>query len=224
MYDAFHVGSSPLARGLQFGSGTDATGRGIIPARAGFTGPHRRRRRRRSDHPRSRGVYSILLASIILPGGSSPLARGLHFLSNNRAGRGRIIPARAGFTGCLHLWSQADGDHPRSRGVYRRARVDFRAADGSSPLARGLQTGDVSIIDAVRIIPARAGFTAIAPRNGLIDQDHPRSRGVYNDFKSKVITAHGSSPLARGLQYVYHQWYQPRRIIPARAGFTCNRE
>ena len=52
--------------------------------------------------------------------------------------------------------------------------------------------------------------------------DHPRSRGVYRSLDRDRSRATGSSPLARGLQYVYHQWYQPRRIIPARAGFTVS--
>ena len=50
------------------------------------------------DHPRSRGVYSWLFASIILPGGSSPLARGLLERGGERLDVNGIIPARAGFT------------------------------------------------------------------------------------------------------------------------------
>ena len=71
---------------------------------------------------------------------------------------------------------------------------------GSSPLARGLQMRRNNLALEVGIIPARAGFTLTEFNNSKSIGDHPRSRGVYNDFKSKVITAHGSSPLARGLQ------------------------
>ena len=55
--NSFAVGSSPLARGL-LGVRAAAIRRcRIIPARAGFTSRGRSPFGRRSDHPRSRGVY-----------------------------------------------------------------------------------------------------------------------------------------------------------------------
>ena len=54
------------------------TSDGIIPARAGFT--------------------LTLLVTTCQPPGSSPLARGLHFLTPKEVASVRIIPARAGFT------------------------------------------------------------------------------------------------------------------------------
>ena len=51
-------GSSPLARGLLVRRHPLQGGGRIIPARAGFTSRGARRRRRRRDHPRSRGVYT----------------------------------------------------------------------------------------------------------------------------------------------------------------------
>ena len=50
--------------------------------------------------------------------------------------------------------------------------------------------------------------------------DHPRSRGVYSDWKCAVITLDGSSPLARGLRPDHSQAGVRGGIIPARAGFT----
>ena len=50
------------------------------------------------------------------------------------------------------------------------------------------------------IIPARAGFTPMAPCRATPSPDHPRSRGVY-------------LAVERGITI-------PARIIPARAGFT----
>ena len=70
-------------------------------------------------------------------------------------------------------------DHPRSRGVYHEFRGLFGWKNGSSPLARGLQARDVSIINAIRIIPARAGFTGRRRHDATLAEDHPRSRGVY---------------------------------------------
>ena len=52
-------GSSPLARGLRDGGREHAAARRIIPARAGFTSPPNRQVHRRTDHPRSRGVYTL---------------------------------------------------------------------------------------------------------------------------------------------------------------------
>ena len=91
------------------------------------------------DHPRSRGVYSMIDLINDMPEGSSPLARGLHYHLMIRALLNRIIPARAGFTEAVRAKLAGWGDHPRSRGVYvLHARM-----------------GDHSLW----IIPARAGFT-----------------------------------------------------------------
>ena len=92
------VGSSPLARGLPLLARSGTTVRGIISARAGFTGLGRRAQRRWRDHPRSRGVYPSLLVTTPRVEGSSPLARGLHRRARQTHNRKRIIPARAGFT------------------------------------------------------------------------------------------------------------------------------
>ena len=72
------TGSSPLARGLHRRQWVSIMGARIIPARAGFTPPDRRRRGRLGDHPRSRGVYGLFIGLYVSPR--------------------RIIPARAGFT------------------------------------------------------------------------------------------------------------------------------
>ena len=55
----------------------------------------------------------------ILPDGSSPLARGLLYLTRYDALYDRIIPARAGFTTRRVCSGSEWRDHPRSRGVYR---------------------------------------------------------------------------------------------------------
>ena len=75
---AISTGSSPLARGLHGVAVGDAPESGIIPARAGFTNLVWRTRFPNADHPRSRGVYTLPDATIMMAD--------------------RIIPARAGFT------------------------------------------------------------------------------------------------------------------------------
>ena len=76
--DAAMAGSSPLARGLRLGDTHDRRPEGIIPARAGFTGRRYGDSPAGRDHPRSRGVYTSRVLALIVAGGSSPLARGLH--------------------------------------------------------------------------------------------------------------------------------------------------
>ena len=193
------AGSSPLARGLPRGSqrsqstsGSSPLARGllspvlaavwsarIIPARAGFTLLLPTLSTVSKDHPRSRGVYPSVHADCRDPAGSSPLARGLRRgVACPRRGW-RIIPARAGFTSVVRAPEGRRTDHPRSRGVYANSVGWAAPIFGSSPLARGLQSLRVIAIDTGRIIPARAGFTAIS-----------------NAIKKGE---QGSSPLARGL-------------------------
>ena len=96
--DVAPVGSSPLARGLPRGRDPDLLLLGIIPARAGFTPGPRPGQLAAGDHPRSRGVYPGINTNHSPAAGSSPLARGLHTLTNEVA--------------------EQSLDHPRSRGVY----------------------------------------------------------------------------------------------------------
>ena len=213
-------GSSPLARGLPSHMGTDAWPEGIIPARAGFTPPPSRRGSSTSDHPRSRGVYTLSAASRGAGGGSSPLARGLQgdrvFVSKEVG----IIPARAGFTRRAVRRGRHRRDHPRSRGVYGDPHMIAWATGGSSPLARGLHRRLPLWALALGIIPARAGFTGLAHVGGARGPDHPRSRGVYYEIGSLGMSHSGSSPLARGLRGRPVRRVRAAGIIPARAGFT----
>ena len=73
-----------------------------------------------------------------------------------------------------------------------------------------------------RIIPARAGFTPHAPSQPHSRPDHPRSRGVYTVAAGSAAVGPGSSPLARGLRRLPLWALAVIRIIPARAGFTCD--
>ena len=152
-------GSSPLARGLRRAAARVPVVPGIIPARAGFTARPSAGVARNRDHPRSRGVYSSGTCGRTAARGSSPLARGLRRGRSPRPRWPGIIPARAGFTpDSYSLLSWAE-DHPRSRGVYMVTFARVRPGSGSSPLARGLRLRRRGPVGAVRIIPARAGFT-----------------------------------------------------------------
>ena len=70
------------------------------------------------------------------------------------------------------------------------------------------------------IIPARAGFTRTENFLMGMEEDHPRSRGVYCQKKLRKLKTRGSSPLARGLHRAGLPFDVEIRIIPARAGFT----
>ena len=216
-------GSSPLARGLR-GHRLPLLGRlRIIPARAGFTLERHPTGRAGRDHPRSRGVYSWRPTAMAVWRGSSPLARGLLGADQSWTTPARIIPARAGFTAAPLPRCPAGADHPRSRGVYRRGGWCGSTRWGSSPLARGLLTGDPTDRRIRRIIPARAGFTPDSRLRQWWRPDHPRSRGVYVALPANDRIRSGSSPLARGLRVAGGQARAGLRIIPARAGFTCPR-
>ena len=215
-------GSSPLARGLPRARVDRVQRGGIIPARAGFTPRSPTPTGPAGDHPRSRGVYCPSPGALCPAPGSSPLARGLPFRRPPPGRRGRIIPARAGFTAMREGLIAVDPDHPRSRGVYARGEVIHPLLRGSSPLARGLLRRVTPIISVDRIIPARAGFTSRRCRPGRGGRDHPRSRGVYWWGPGAVRGPRGSSPLARGLRDGAGGVGAGARIIPARAGFTSS--
>ena len=153
------VGSSPLARGLLDDRLDVVEASRIIPARAGFTMVLTTITTQTRDHPRSRGVYDLIMPRYNRMYGSSPLARGLHWLNRHPRADVRIIPARAGFTpSTRNSWS-GNSDHPRSRGVYRSQKSPIRRIEGSSPLARGLLPDNRDAVHLGGIIPARAGFT-----------------------------------------------------------------
>ena len=136
--DMRRAGSSPLARGLQKRRAARKIRRRIIPARAGFTHLVLLSEIECGDHPRSRGVYTRTVSASTWAAGSSPLARGLPVDRQVKVKPPRIIPARAGFTGCGPPARGRRPDHPRSRGVYLKRRLTVGVFEGSSPLARGL--------------------------------------------------------------------------------------
>ena len=214
------AGSSPLARGLLTNFICSVTSGWIIPARAGFTTSATAPPSRRTDHPRSRGVYDSPAGQYSARAGSSPLARGLLSPTSTDEEGERIIPARAGFTPRTGPTGGATRDHPRSRGVYSWGPRPRSWASGSSPLARGLRRVGVVRVLVRGIIPARAGFTRCRLRSTWPARDHPRSRGVYASGGCEGAVRAGSSPLARGLPVPLTRAAAGIGIIPARAGFT----
>ena len=72
-----------------------------------------------------------------------------------------------------------------------------------------------------RLIPARAGNTRIRAAGSASRSAHPRSRGEHWKFTMALVPAPGSSPLARGTHFQQGGDFARRRLIPARAGNTC---
>ena len=192
----------------------------LIPARAGNTAWLRMRTVSTSAHPRSRGEHGAPGRALLLPLGSSPLARGTPRTSIVSRLQMRLIPARAGNTTLQKELAAKTSAHPRSRGEHQIMRISIGVACGSSPLARGTQHVNWVLVGYLRLIPARAGNTNPRHRLVALISAHPRSRGEHDGAALRVEDSRGSSPLARGTLTAHSQAVDKSRLIPARAGNT----
>ena len=112
------------------------------------------------------------------------------------------------------------GDHPRSRGEYKRLDCIFIQKVGSSPLSRGIPSQIGQVITCPGIIPALAGNTPRCRDGQIPRSDHPRSRGEYGWGAAPAAPPPGSSPLSRGILIDEYDRLFRIRIIPALAGNT----
>ena len=172
-------GSSPLSRGILAASVLASGGVRIIPALAGNTPRLRPLQQCSSDHPRSRGEYSLTRFTPTLRRGSSPLSRGILLRIVCLFGARRIIPALAGNTRYRAQPDVRAKDHPRSRGEYYMSALRAVGGSGSSPLSRGIRSGLCVDDFDCGIIPALAGNTLSTAHEPHWPPDHPRSRGEY---------------------------------------------
>ena len=152
-------GSSPLSRGILHTRRLPWRLDRIIPALAGNTPGDMYKRRRKPDHPRSRGEYADSGQGCGPSWGSSPLSRGIHPQTIERAAGQRIIPALAGNTYSAFELTTYTGDHPRSRGEYTHNDGPQTFYYGSSPLSRGILGAGCELSVQGGIIPALAGNT-----------------------------------------------------------------
>ena len=213
-------GSSPLSRGILLAMFPLLPVSGIIPALAGNTGQLAVLVTGHRDHPRSRGEYlSQPLVSTSIQG-SSPLSRGIPRRGEPGVAVVGIIPALAGNTPARRRTTRRGGDHPRSRGEYRRIERAWICPDGSSPLSRGILHHRVPWGCSGGIIPALAGNTTDASRRPWARPDHPRSRGEYCIVHLDTLARTGSSPLSRGILDPTPGTTPATGIIPALAGNT----
>ena len=191
-------GSSPHTRGARgFGVEIPAASR-IIPAYAGSTAAAPPAPTTSRDHPRIRGEHPRVEAARQRENGSSPHTRG----ARRRTGPGRlarrIIPAYAGSTNGLVVFSLDPQDHPRIRGEHYLPKEADIFEGGSSPHTRGAlpRGGDPDLRR--RIIPAYAGSTFNVSSTFPSLADHPRIRGEHDEDAVVVDEARGSSPHTRG--------------------------
>ena len=110
----------------------------------------------------------------------------------------------------------AVGSSPRVRGK-PAARC---TSGGSSPRVRGKQRGHHARTRVLRLIPARAGKTAVFRRSGPCGWAHPRACGENMARPRRDRSRMGSSPRVRGKRRRECAHGRPRGLIPARAGKT----
>ena len=194
-----------------------------------------------SAHPRWCGEDSCASVRRVVPGGSSPLARG----GPPRGFRGRrtpgLIPAGAGRTGtderdrptALRLIPAGAGRtcrtrrrpsgcpaHPRWRGEDTQSWPLTPSPSGSSPLARGGRRQWPPRRAAQGLIPAGAGRTGAPSTTGCPRWAHPRWRGEDGLPELTLGYEAGSSPLARGGRRPGPRPPEAQGLIPAGAGRT----
>ena len=152
--------------------------------------------------------------------GSSPLSRGIRPRCRAENDDHGIIPALAGNTRHSNNPYGEPGDHPRSRGEYQALRILDSLPEGSSPLSRGIPPTAPLGATGGGIIPALAGNTHGARPDSEPPEDHPRSRGEYEQSVRRTRFGQGSSPLSRGILTLKQPFENLSRIIPALAGNT----
>ena len=192
----------------------------FIPARAGNTYWCSQYGLMQSVHPRSRGEHRPGGEHLLMPAGSSPLARGTLKSDKRCYFVERFIPARAGNTRKGARFMRVHPVHPRSRGEHVLSSKPAVRHFGSSPLARGTRAPVHARRRGNRFIPARAGNTSTYSRQMGRPAVHPRSRGEHRCTIVHSTSSTGSSPLARGTHPAGVPGHVRERFIPARAGNT----
>ena len=213
-------GSSPRVRGKRRHARRLRARLRIIPARAGQTAVVLWPVRACPDHPRACGANVMSSPFLVMRDGSSPRVRGKRGVECSAADAARIIPARAGQTSVMAASAVCRTDHPRACGANGGRGYDRHGQRGSSPRVRGKRWLVGSIASAVRIIPARAGQTAVGDTIGTGNVDHPRACGANGGWWGQLHLLYGSSPRVRGKLFADTDANRKRRIIPARAGQT----
>ena len=209
----------PRIRGERHRAGLAANGCvRFIPACAGNAFCIARARFERPVHPRMRGERCTRHACTCCTYGSSPHARGTPFDKTRECLLRRFIPACAGNAAACSTRAPPRAVHPRMRGERGRLPGDGRAVDGSSPHARGTLMPFDSSSSRNQFIPACAGNAYLTAPKSVAWPVHPRMRGERRSSTRQIFFPDGSSPHARGTQYLVDLGQHHPRFIPACAG------
>ena len=220
---ALEEGSSPRVRGKHRRVVDRPARAGLIPARAGKTGPSSRTRLPGPAHPRACGENWALFPAPVASSGSSPRVRGKPAVGGDSTNAYRLIPARAGKTGSRSRACGLSPAHPRACGENPPpARVgDGRC--GSSPRVRGKPSRSGGRSAPPGLIPARAGKTAGQELRCQGTWAHPRACGENASPSPSLESGTGSSPRVRGKRPHGVVHAARERLIPARAGKTSRK-
>ena len=213
-------GSSPRVRGKLVRRAAVMSRRGLIPARAGKTGPTPSASSTKPAHPRACGENGRPSLSRPFQAGSSPRVRGKRPGADARAAAQRLIPARAGKTRSRRRPAPSPPAHPRACGENEGGWPRSASSPGSSPRVRGKLPSAARRALISRLIPARAGKTR---RTWGVSQPmgaHPRACGENVPHASGDDPLGGSSPRVRGKRRENGDLHEQDGLIPARAGKT----
>ena len=178
-YEGEPLGSSPRMRGTPVIPTRTTRLTRIIPAYAGNTWRSSRWACRPRDHPRVCGEHLPFSRWVSIQPGSSPRMRGTHGSSSLVSFLLGIIPAYAGNTKSVSVWSSCGWDHPRVCGEHPIRRDRRGQRGGSSPRMRGTRVGVLQCGDRGGIIPAYAGNTRCRLPRAARWWDHPRVCGEH---------------------------------------------
>ena len=173
-------------------------------------------------HPRVGGEHLPVIPLERIVDGSSPRGRGTLRRALGRGLPWRFIPAWAGNTFRVPVWSYITTVHPRVGGEHQQCAKCHRQTSGSSPRGRGTPSSLTPAAIIGRFIPAWAGNTDTEQRPRLTGPVHPRVGGEHVWIASAGAIQVGSSPRGRGTLGSECPLVPSHRFIPAWAGNTSS--
>ena len=181
------LGSPPRMRGKDRDHHAKRIRAGITPAYAGKRRVSTTIRETSKDHPRVCGEKTEGLLRCRPPEGSPPRMRGKGQVAGTDALPGRITPAYAGKSAGAFGRPDRTLDHPRVCGEKMRSRQPASRAGGSPPRMRGKVIKSDNNGSQLRITPAYAGKSRLAPLvrgGGWGSPPRMRGKGRGRSFSS----------------------------------------
>ena len=169
-------------------------------------------------YPRACGGTSCTACHRTSELGLSPRLRGNRFRTALSVSRYGSIPALAGEPHVSRLHSAPFSVYPRACGGTSSMCLFISLQSGLSPRLRGNFLPTLSIITAVRSIPALAGEPTRELLERLETAVYPRACGGTKCDGAEVRLVAGLSPRLRGNHYYIHKYALRIGSIPALAG------